>query len=113
HHQAIAEKEADTLDRLTFFVISPVNSENMIDVLWVADDICVRTINRGPINVSESIELIVQPAQQILRRVVLLGWPWRDSSPLNSHCLGGVAVPTHTRMAPARMLAYSGASRAA
>ena len=77
HHQAIAEKEADTFDGLTFFVVSPVDSEDMIDVLGVADDIHVRTINRGPVDASESIELILHPAQQILRRVVLLGWPWR------------------------------------
>ena len=85
HHQAIAEKEADTFDRLTFFVVSPVDSEDMIDVLRVADDVHFRTINRGPVDASESIELIFHPAQQILRCVVLLGWPWRDSSLLESH----------------------------
>ena len=85
HHKAIAEKEANTFDRLTFLVVLPVHSEDMIDVLRVADDIDVRTINRGPIDASESIELIVHPAQQILRCVVLLGGPWRDSPLLESH----------------------------
>ena len=85
HHQAIAKKEADTFDRLTFFVVLPVDSEDMIDVLRVADDVDVRTINRGAVDASESIELIGHPAQQILRCVVLLAWPWRDSPLLESH----------------------------
>ena len=85
HHQTIAEKKADAFDRLTFFVVLPVDSEDMIDVLRVADNIDVHSIHRGPEDASESIELILQPAQQILRCVVLLGWPWRDSHLLERH----------------------------
>ena len=70
---------------LTFLVILPVLAEDVMYVLGVTDDINVGTVDRGFIDVSESLEVIAHPTQEILRCVVLLGRSMRDSSTSGRH----------------------------
>jgi hypothetical protein len=59
----------------------------MICELRITDHINVGSVNRSFIDASEVLELIIQPTEEILRRVVLFGRSWRNSQKLGSHFL--------------------------
>ena len=53
--------------------------------LGVPDHIHAGAVDRGFINISESLELIAHPTQEILSRAVFLGRSWWDSPAYGCH----------------------------
>src|ERR1700722_14250739 len=77
HHQPIAKEQGDAFDGLTLNVILTVLTEHVSSMLGVPARIHAGAVDGGFENISESLELVAHPAQEVLIRAVFLnrsGW---------------------------------------
>jgi hypothetical protein len=79
HHQAIVEQKTNPLARVSLYVILPAVTEDMFRMPWIPGYIDRTSIDGGFENVAETVELIIDPFQQVLVDVVLIVRFWGRS----------------------------------
>ena len=69
-HKAVSEEHTDPFDSHALAVVTPILAKNMLCILGGANNVDVGVVDMRFIDVSEALEAVTHPTQEILRWVV-------------------------------------------